>query len=304
MIGRLRPLLLACLWLLSLFPLAANAWNAAGHRLVARIAWDQLDPPTRTRISDLLQAHPDIGRWQTRSGTGARDIFIETSTWADELRGDRRFFSPGQEDPTPWIAGFPDMERHTDWHYVNRPLTFGDEETTGDRGQLDTQLGLLATQLRTRHTTPSERAYTLVWLIHLVADAHQPLHAIPPPRSAVTGYELQVADPTRRGNRIITLHAFWDDLAGPSRLSRGALDQLAQEWMSTSPSAERQSTRFAPEEWIAEDLPLARWAVTIDAQEQPVVLSEDYRLRAAQVARQRIVMAAYRLADLLKRQVR
>ena len=303
MIGRLRPLLLACLWLLSLFPLAANAWNAAGHRLVARIAWDLLDPPTRTRISDLLQAHPDIGLWQTRSGTGARDIFIDTSTWADELRGDRRFFSPAQEDPTPWIAGFPDMERHTDWHYVNRPLTFGDEETTGDRGQLDTQLGLLATQLGTRHTTPSERAYALVWLIHLVADAHQPLHAVIPVRSAVTGNELLVIAPSG-ARKVPTLHAFWDDLPGPSRMTRDALDRLAGEWRVAAPSEARHSLRFSPEQWIAEDKAIARWAVDIDTREQPALLSEAYRQQAALVSRERITIAAYRLADLLQRQIR
>ena len=304
MTARIHRLVAAFLWLVPLLPLTANAWNAAGHRLVARIAWDQLEPPTRSRIADLLQAHPDIDRWRARAGTSERDIFIDTSTWADELRGDRRFFTPGLEDPTPWMVGFPDMERHTDWHYVNRPLTFGDASTRADRGQLDTQLDELTMQLGSHHATPSERAYALVWLIHLVADAHQPLHAIPPPRSAVTGYELQVVDSTRRGSKVVTLHAFWDDLAGPSRLRRSALDKLAQEWMAASPTDEKPSARSTPEEWIAEDLPLARWAVTIDTQEQPVVLSEDYRLRAARVARQRITIAAYRLADLLKRQVR
>ena len=303
MIGRLRPLLLACLWLLSLLPFAANAWNAAGHRLVARIAWDLLDPPTRTRISDLLQAHPDIGRWQTRSGTGARDIFIDTSTWADELRGDRRFFSPGQEDPTPWIAGFPDMERHTDWHYVNRPQTPGNDSAAAERGQLDTQLDELTLQLGSRHATSAERVYALVWLIHLVADAHQPLHAVIPARSPVTGNELLVFAPSG-ARKVLTLHAFWDELPGPSRMSRDALDELAREWTLASPSEESRLVRSTPEEWIAEDLAIARWAVDIGTQEQPAKLTEDYRLGAAQVARQRITIAAYRLADLLKRQVR
>ena len=303
MIGRLRPLLLVCLWLLSLLPVAANAWNAAGHRLVARIAWDLLDPPTRTRIYDLLQAHPDIGRWQTRSGAKARDIFIDTSTWADELRGDRRFFSPGQEEPTPWIAGFPDMERHTDWHYVNRPLTPGTENTAAERGQLDAQLDELTLQLGSHRATPTERAYALVWLIHLVADAHQPLHAVIPPRSAVTDDEVLVFAPNS-ARKMVTLHAYWDDLPGPSRMSREALDRLAQEWRATAPVEARRLLRSLPEEWIAEDLAIARWAVDIDTQEQPTMLSEAYRQQAAQVARERITIAAYRLADLLRRQIR
>ena len=42
-----------------LLPLDALAWNAAGHRLIARMAWQQLRPPARAQVVLLLRQHPD-----------------------------------------------------------------------------------------------------------------------------------------------------------------------------------------------------------------------------------------------------
>ena len=35
------------------------AWNAAGHRLTAAIAWRAMDADTRQRVASLLAHHPD-----------------------------------------------------------------------------------------------------------------------------------------------------------------------------------------------------------------------------------------------------
>jgi hypothetical protein len=36
----------------------AAAWNSLGHKVVAEIAWQQLDPATRQAIVDTLRRHP------------------------------------------------------------------------------------------------------------------------------------------------------------------------------------------------------------------------------------------------------
>jgi len=36
----------------------AFAWNALGHKVIAEIAWQQLDVPTRQSIVDTLKHHP------------------------------------------------------------------------------------------------------------------------------------------------------------------------------------------------------------------------------------------------------
>jgi hypothetical protein len=55
-------------WLVLASP--ALAWNAAGHRISAMIAWQQLDEHTRSAVATLLRQHPDFRRWQAR-GKGA-----------------------------------------------------------------------------------------------------------------------------------------------------------------------------------------------------------------------------------------
>ena len=79
------------------FSSGAQAWNALGHRLVAAIAWEEMRADTRAATTRLLREHPDYPRWLKRAGEGTtaqdneRRIFIESSTWPDEIRQDARF---------------------------------------------------------------------------------------------------------------------------------------------------------------------------------------------------------------------
>lgn len=64
------------------FPLPVLAWNAAGHRLIAAIAWEHLRPEVRGEVTLLLHRHPDHARWLRRAGEEDSDrrVFIEAST--------------------------------------------------------------------------------------------------------------------------------------------------------------------------------------------------------------------------------
>ena len=79
------------------------AWNAAGHRLVAAIAWRQMSPEARQTAGQLLAQHPDWAKWTARSKAEAADYqaFLEAAPWADSLRNDPRFYDEGEESPTP-----------------------------------------------------------------------------------------------------------------------------------------------------------------------------------------------------------
>ena len=73
-----------------LVPQPAHAWGRLGHRLVAALAWDELTPQVRARITELLAGEAD----PTLPGI---------ANWADELR---------EHDP--------DLgKRSSRWHYVN-----------------------------------------------------------------------------------------------------------------------------------------------------------------------------------------
>ena len=164
----MRSLLVAlCLLLLS--PLA-GAWNAAGHRLTAAIAWQQLSPATREFVSAALARHPDHPRWvdKARSSEPAA-IFAEAATWPDDIRNDPRFFDETRDDAGEPLPGFPDMARHKRWHYVDV-----DRRGRVVDGEADRQIERLDRLLRST-AKREEISYALPWLLHLVADLHQPL---------------------------------------------------------------------------------------------------------------------------------
>lgn len=278
---------------------SAEAWNAAGHRLVACIAWGQLDERERLIVGDLLLAHPDRTRWSTTADDSDRSAFIEASTWADEIRYDPRFYDAAVDEPTPLRAGFPDMQRHRDWHYVNRPIN-GLQQHTVQSGRIDHQLVALQRALASVDRPTGERAYALPWLIHLVGDAHQPLHV------GVRLNSLGKRDKTDDGEQIInpynprkrrsTLHAFWDDLPGPSSLRRKPLEETCQA-LAVMYSRPTPST---PARWIEESWQLAKSSGYPPSDENIPVISAEFQQTAREIGRQRIAEAGYRLANALR----
>ena len=280
----------------------ALAWNAAGHRLSAAIAWDNLQPATREDVAALLRKHPEHERWTRRSGAAdsARHTFIEASTWPDEIRKDTRFYSAGKEDPTPTLPGFPDMERRSNWHYVNIPLN-GSADASPLSGQIARRLPELARTLATSGDD-RERAYALPWLIHLVGDAHQPLHASArvdaQGRWDKLGNNLDVRNPFNSRKPMMTLHAFWDDLPGPPWLRGDRLDQAVRALVAAYP---RPPPGTSSEQWLRESWTLAQdYAYPPENDPVPEITPAFFE-NSREIANRRITEAGYRLADLLNR---
>lgn len=292
--------------LLLLLPLPVFAWNAAGHRLVAAIAWDQLDEASRTDVARLLRAHPDYARWQKRAGEKEwalqatdRVAFIESSTWSDDIRKDKRFYDADRDQPTELTPGFPDMERHRDWHFVNRPLDGAPpglllRETA--RGQLDRQLDVLATLIGSSQATFGDRAYALPWLVHLVGDAHQPLHACARPDTEdLQEDRISVTHSYRSRPQSSTLHAFWDDLPGPPWLRGERLDGAYSALLARYP----RPVPSSPKEWIEESWQIARHSAYPPKTSTHREIDAEFMAQAQEIANRRVTEAGYRLAELL-----
>lgn len=140
-----------CLALLLLLPIDALAWGTLGHRLVALLAWDELDPAVRRDIDDLLAGEPDPS-------------LAGIANWADDLRA---------HDPNLGRAS-------AKWHYVNlgedgcvyqpeRDCPNGDCVVAAIRDQ---------TRILADRSLPRERRLqALKFVVHFVGDVHQPLHA-------------------------------------------------------------------------------------------------------------------------------
>lgn len=295
-----RPLLLA----LAAFFVAgpALAWNGAGHRLVATIAWDNLDNSTRQAATELLRTHPDQDRWLLKSRYYPAEspdyvLFVEASTWADDIRRDPRFEGAGSSSTLP---GFPDMERHGEWHYDNLPLQ-GKPHHSPD-GQLTARIHSLTAQLGDRHLSSTQRAYALTWLLHLVADIHQPLHVVSRYNGEGRGDEggngLAVRDNLNPRHPNTNLHAYWDDLPGPPWLRGKRLRQAATSLEETTMPV---AVSGQADTWRDESFRMARDYVYPNSQEVAPILDSDYRDRAHSIAAQRLFAAGVRLARLLHR---
>lgn len=283
------------------------AWNGAGHRITASIAWDRLSAPTRHQVGRLLQAHPDLARWQRQQkhyGRLERNrvLFIEASTWADDIRHDNRYHDDeaGSTSSAPGLTA-----RHRDWHYENLPLApeqGGQEEPTPRKGQLSSRIEQLSAQLADRRLGDPERAYALVWLIHLVGDIHQPLHVVSrydaEGNPDAGGNGQSVIDPVNSSKPETSLHAYWDNLPGPSRLRGIRLLDMARPMDSGIPPTTQKTVTA----WREESLQLARTQVYpgIDST-RVTVLDEHYGVQARATANRRLVEAGRRLAGLLNR---
>ena len=286
--------------LLSISPTAA-AWNAAGHRLSAAIAWRQMDTPTREAVGSLLAQHPDYAAWQTRSLSKqpAYTAFLEASTWPDDIKRDKRFHD-ADESPTPLLAGYSDMGRHRDWHYVD-----ADNTRARGSGELDIRLDLLIRRQETRHEADSQRAIALAWLIHLLADAHQPLHTAShydeSGRSDEGGNGQWIENPFHPRRSSMTLHTYWDDLPGPPWLRGERLEAAADALEKRAGASLRQNDPGTSKQWIAESRALAKSAAYDGLEGEIPTLSADYHERALKTARERVALAGRRLGLLLER---
>lgn len=283
----------------STFP--ALAWNAAGHRLVAAIAWECLDSDTRSTVADILRQHPDHASWLARSSNEpGLTAFLAASTWPDDIRKDPRFFNAGEDPPTTPVSGFPDMERRRHWHYADRPigLITGDDASTGT---LDRQLPRLIHTLGSRQATANERAFALPWLIHLLGDAHQPLHTASrydgDGHGDRGGNELAIVNPFDPQNPETNLHRYWDSLPGSPWLRAARLESIAKALVASYPPP----LIGTPQHWLAESRRIAENDAYPFNDAVVPTISAAFHQRASEIARRQIADAGYRLADLLQR---
>src|SRR5207253_1040230 len=157
-----------------------------------------------------------------------------------------------------------------------------------------------------------QKAIALCWLFHLIGDAHQPLHS-----SALYTTEYQRGD--RGGNlvmirakpnsAVINLHKFWDDLVIGSENARSVRNRATELWLrkefARDQLTELQDKKF--EDWIKlESFKLAKevayrngqFTGSPDASMAPA-LPDDYIPQAKAVGERRIMLAGYRIADVL-----
>ncbi|MGY3537869.1 hypothetical protein ACVIIY_002089 [Bradyrhizobium sp. USDA 4515] len=273
-----------------------------GHMTVAAFAFQRLDAPIRARIVKL---NPDYENWVRNASLQNVDLiaFTRASTWADDIkkRHDYHFGTLAQDGSHAFDnIGYVDHAMHNYWHYID--FLFSDDGTPLIRPEEPNGL----TQIRTftsilsSNASDDVKSYDLVWLLHLVGDAHQPLHATSRfshqlPKGGNGGNAEALCRTTVCG---LKLRAYWDGLMGDTGRPDDAI-VIASTLSSPDSSA---ASINDPETWFKEGAALAQkvvYTAAIGDGSGPFTLDEAYQATASQVARDRVALAGARLANLL-----
>ena len=279
------------------------AWDVSGHMITGEIAWERLRPEVRERVGDLVGRIPH--QWNDD-----RPYHLVTATaWMDDWRSE-----PGNH-----LGVF---------HYVDFPYTptgtFLQRRATPD---VVSRLELCISELRVKSATKEAQANALGMLVHLVGDVHQPLHTVD--WGGDRGGNLYLlrglpaVDP--RLKVLPNLHRFWDeayrlDYVGgkiveewlrvelkdrPKVSGEGVIARRAAE-LSGRFSAELLAVelgRKEPLEWARESHRIGCLAGyperAYPGPDEIVELSGEFVRKAREIAGERLVLAGYRLGDLL-----
>ena len=228
-----------------------HAWNDFAHEVVARIAWQELEPEVRGRVLALFRQAPrdslmhclDLNQ-DRRRGCGRFAYRLDDAGSTEDA--DRILFERA--------AYWPDLARQLDkynrptWHYIGWTWRQGADGSAHDTDlpvaepNAVSQLVELARSVADTSGRPGKRAIHLAWIFHLVGDIHQPLHAA----SRVTDRRDE-REGDRGGNGFAlddwnrNLHAFWDG-ALDGRFRAGYRQQALAKFSSESsrpPPSER-----------------------------------------------------------------
>lgn len=265
----------------------SQAWNAAGHRLVARIAWQQMSPATREAAVKILAGHPDYPRWQQKGNDDPAAIFAEAATWADTIRSDTRYYDEKREAPKAALPGLSDTARHKAWHYVDT-----DKDGKRREGELDQQIVRLGKILRSTAGN-DEKIGALPWLLHLVGDAHQPLHVGRLGDNG--GNDVEIENPFNPRLPFTNLHSYWDDLPGAPWLRGRRLDERADALLASHSAPPRAPV----DRWLEESRQLHRRIYPAENGSLLPLIDETFHAQAREIADQRLTDAGYRLGWLL-----
>ena len=303
----------AVVFILLVLVVPAHAWNGKGHMTVAYIAYKNLDASTKQKVDTLLESHPDFAKLRQFAGPPNSEnyhliIFMTAAIWPDLIRTDDRFYdeTDADETPTARLPGFPSMKKFTRWHYIDLPFTTDNSEVTQPSPVNAFRLLKAARQaINNSQVPPSYRAYLLSWLIHVTGDVHQPLHCTsrfthdlsPPmnPDGDRGGNGFPISDfPVFEGTfSVDNLNSFWDNVLGVRR-EVDTISALATQIMTQYPKPTNISTD--EQRWIKESFGFRNQVYSLQPQ---TAVPQPYVTNAQTLARQRVAIAGYRLAEVL-----
>ncbi|WKA26145.1 S1/P1 nuclease [Bradyrhizobium roseum] len=314
---RLLGILTSFAFIFGSFPSPAMAWWDAGHMQIAYVAYKKLNASVKDKVDILLRLNPDYGKWTagvTDPKTAKLYAFVHAATWADDIKTKEYNYTRDKADspPASQNIGYADKNQHPYWHF--KDINWSPDMTPlppPDPVDLVTQLNVMIAALPAGSGAPDDvRSYDLVWILHLVGDAHQPLHG--------SGrYTRQIPDGDAGGNaeqvipatgETVALHAYWDAVFGGYSSAYGAVFDADSKEGIASLSVNDVAAKIAdPQRWIEESAELAKqyaYAPPVSLGKNAVYLTREYETNAHNIARSQAALAAARLANLINNALR
>lgn len=257
--------------LLTLLPIHLLAWSGKGHTLVAELAESCLTPATKAELKQLL----------------GDQTLASISDWADHIKGEfPQSYGWHFVDIPENAAGFSEPRdcfhpQRSAWKHADR------HNCVVDRIEMFAQI------LGDRSATPEARLTALKWVVHLVADAHQPLHAIAEAHGG-NDIELPVFGSRQCGSHACNLHSAWDDaLIWHADLRNREYVQMLNQLIRTEHLDQQAGGR--PTDWVNESHAEARKIL----ESHPTAVDEAYYRQNIGIVNRRLALAGLRLAALL-----
>lgn len=246
------------LGLLLVWTTQAHAYGPVGHRVIAEIAERHLSPEAKAAVEEIL----------------GNEFMAEAANWPDEMKS-----SP---DPV-W------RQEYWYYHFINLPdgQTYQESEKN-PKGDAFTALEIFKSMLLSKETSKAQKRLALAFIIHIVGDLHQPLHA--GRQSDWGGNKIDVV----WFEEMTNLHMVWDEhLIDHKKLSytewvrfldAKITDEQVEEWQKS-----------VPLDWIAEDIALRGGIYDVGSG----ILSWDYVYKYTPLLKSQLSKGGIRLAGYL-----
>ncbi len=237
----------------------AEAWGPLGHRIAGYIAQERLDPDVRQLIQDEYKI----------------SNLADVANWADRVKKKRN------QKP---------------WHYTNIPRgqsNYLKRRDCPDGNCVTEVIPKFIREMTGPEVSKRKRKEALMYLVHFVADAHQPFHL---------GYEDD-----KGGNEIkvrykrkwTNLHALWDSKLIP-RSAKRPLRYAQKLNRKITRAEERDWLKTTPLDWCLESRSLfLKFGYPEGGNRRK--LSRRYIRKGQEIIEERLVQAGVRLADVLNR---
>jgi hypothetical protein len=199
--------LLASLLLITVTP-NVLAWGQTGHRVTGAIAEQHLTDKAKATIKKILGS----------------ESLAEASTWPDEMRSNPADF--WQKTASPY-------------HYVSVPegKTYA-EVGAPAQGDSASALKKFSTILKDKNSTKEQKQLALRFIVHIIGDLHQPLHA---------------GNGTDRGGNDVRLKFFGQDSNLHRVWDSGLIDRQNLSYTEMTDWLSRRITKKLAKEWKVAD---------------------------------------------------